>query len=468
MMRAAVVPVACALLLLAGRPLPAQQVRVTGSASLRYIDIRPLVRDSVAAADAGDGGLLRQLKDGRVVRCIPGEAYCHDTRAGRRVSTIPLIQDVEASAWGLGRGVHLFAHMRGRTGWGGDPRLWPRSDDAIEVLAAYAELDRERLRVRAGRQWRVSGLGFYNFDGIAVAVRSGATAWLEAFAGRSLMRGLHEPRTSGALESIESLAPPAAGLLLGLQARYRPLPRLALGATYQVDFRDDGAGLYAEVAAADGVLRLGAGSIEGALEVDVATGLLNEGRLRIRAPPVHAAALHAEVRHYRPYFELWTIWGAFSPVGFDEARAGVAWAGARGIVVRGDASYRSYRGAGAGITAARDDGWGLGVGGSWAPAEAWRGEAALRIEAGAGAARRDAHAAVTRRFGDAGSITVVGLGAEAAFRLTDRSAVRGGFAAYQHLEAGPAPGPDWTQRRASLRIEWTVGAEPGTAGGGAP
>ena len=34
---------------------------------------------------------------------------------------------------------------------------------------------------------------------------------------------------------------------------------------------------------------------------------------------------------------------------------------------------------------------------------------------------------------------------------------------YQHTLTNGAPGPDWTQRRASVRLEWTAGRDPGAA-----
>ncbi len=460
----------------------AQSVRISGSTSLRYIEIRPLVRDSVVAEETEGNGLLRQTPEGRVVRCLPGDPFCRDTRPGDAVSMVPLIQDLEVSAWGFGEGIRLFTHLRGRTAWGGRPDLWPRAEDPLDVLAAYGEFDRERVRVRAGRQWKVSGLGFYNFDGVALALRPGAGVSLEAYGGRSLVRGLNEPHTGGALESIEALAPTAPGVLLGFQARYRPSSRLALSALYQLDVRDDRAGLYSELAAADGVLRIGGGSLEGSLEVDVGAGGLNEARLRVRSAPIRRMALHAEVRRYRPYFELWTIWGAFSPVGFDEGRVGATWAGAGGsLIVRSEASYRSYHDPGmdGGLGDFRSEGWGLGANVSWSPQRQWRLEGGYRVEAGFGAARRDAHAGVVRQLGEAGSLalqgmafqrlyefrleegTVLGLGAEASLRLSDRARLFTGMTIYRHLHAGILPGMDWNQRRGSMRLQWTVGPEPG-------
>jgi hypothetical protein len=459
----------------------AQSVRVTGSTSLRYVEVRPFVRDSLPAEEVGGAGLLRQTPDGRVVRCVVGDAFCRGTHPGEQVSTIPAMQDLEVSAWGFGEGIRAFAHLRGRTAWGGNPDLWPRAEETLDVLAAFGELDRERYRIRAGRQFTTSGLGFYNFDGLALTARPLQGLSLDGQVGRSLVRGLNEPRTGGALEAIEELAPIEPGLMLSGQVRYRPSARWALAALYHRDIRDDRAGLYSELARAEGVYRFEGGSVEGSMEADLAGGQLNELRLRFRAPPFRSTAAAAEIRRYRPYFELWTIWGAFSPVGFDEGRLDLTWARARGdVVVRGEASFRSYDDTGmeTAVAPLRTDGWGLGTSASWSPRAAWRVEGGYRVEVGFGAARSEGHAGVVRRLGDRGHVAmrglgfqrlyefrldegvVLGAGAEGSFLLSERSRMVGSLTGYRHLDRGDAPGTDWTQLRASLRLQWTVGAEP--------
>ncbi len=463
-------------------PLEGQSFRITGNTNVRYVDVRPLVRDSVPAEEVAGRGLLRQRPDGQVIRCAPGAQFCRGTRPGPTVSTVPGTQDLEVSAWGFGQGIRLHGQLRGRASWGGHPDLWPRAGDAVDLLAAFGEVDRERFRVRLGRQWKVSGLGFYNFDGLAATFRPTVEGLsLEGYAGRSLVRGLNEPRTGEALEAIEELAPTEPGLVFGGEARYRPSPRLNVGALYHRDIRDDRAGLYSELARADGVFRYGMASVEAAVEADVAARELNEARLRVRGPPVRSFSLAGEVRRYRPYFELWTIWGAFSPVGFDESRMDLTWTRPQGdVVVRGEVAYRSYDDTGmdVGLGDFRTTGWRLGGNASWSPAAAWRVESGGRVEIGFGAASRQVQGRVMRRFGDRGFVAlralafdqlyefrldegaVVGAGAESSYRITDRARVVAGLTGYRHLNQGPTPRADWTQLRGNLRVQWVVGSEP--------
>jgi hypothetical protein len=451
---------------------------VGGSTSVRYVEVRPLVRDSAPAETVEGSGLLRQTADGRVVRCGGGDPFCRGTTPADPLATLPIVQDLEVTAWGFGEGIHMYAQMRGRTAVGGNSELWPRAEDAFDLLAGYGEVDRERYRLRIGRQWNVSGLGFYNFDGALLELRPGTGVSLEAYVGRSLVRGLNETRTSGALEAVEELAPEAPGVLLGAHAAYRPNPNLTLSALYHRDMRRDGRALYSELAATNGVLRLGQSSFEGGLELDVATGSMNEARLRVRPPPFHRMALTGEIRRYRPYFELWTIWGAFSPVGFDEARLTLIGVTPGGLLLRGEGSYRRYGEAGDGLGGFRTDGWGIGGTGTWSFEPDWRVEAGYRLEVGFGAARSEGHAGVVRQFGDLGFVavrglgfqqlyefrlehgTVFGLGADATLRLSDRARAVGGVTGYRHVYAGEAPGLDWNQLRGNLVLQWTIGTEP--------
>jgi hypothetical protein len=466
----------------------AQSVRVSGSSSMQFIQLRPFTRDSVLATETTGTELLRQLPDGSVVRCIPGEEFCSQVHAGSVISTIPMIHDLDVSVWGFGRGLRVFSQLRGRTTLGPNNDLWPREDRPLDVLSLYGEMERGAFRVRAGRQWRVSGLGFYNFDGLAMTYHPTPTAWLEVYGGHSLSRGLNEGRTGGALETVETLSTPNSGILFGMQGRYRPSPRLTVGAMYQIDLRGDRAGAYSELATADGALRVGKGSLESSVEVDLAGRALNHARLTARSAPIGNATFFAEARRYRPYFELWTIWGAFSPVGFDEGSAGMTWAARDGrLIARGQASYRTYGDPETEtIDAYRTRGWGLESALNWSPVRTWHFDGSARLQSGFGASRWDSQAGARRDIGARGNVgaqivafqqlfefrtgagTVFGLGGDGTYSLNDR--VRVFASAFAYRQHGGAPADiNWNQVRATLRLEWVVGSEPGAlTSAGAP
>lgn len=65
-----------------------------------------------------------------------------------------------------------------------------------------------------------------------------------------------------------------------------------------------------------------------------------------------------------------------------------------------------------------------------------------------------------------GTGRVVGASVTGAVRLTDDWRVRLDGAHYRHTLRDDAPGQDWSQRRASVRLEWALGGDPGVSGGG--
>ncbi len=77
-----------------------------------------------------------------------------------------------------------------------------------------------------------------------------------------------------------------------------------------------------------------------------------------------ALRLSLEARRHRPFFELWTIWGAFAPVGFDEGRAELGWRGAQQrLQLSAHGAFRRYDDTGAGVDflPLRSSGWRTGL-----------------------------------------------------------------------------------------------------------
>lgn len=463
----------------------AQSIRVTGTTIVRYIGLRPILEDSVLAADVPGTGLLRVTDDGYTARCVQGAAYCNFYRSADVVAAIPATQDLRLSAWGFGRGLRVYARARGRAA-AGDGAVWPRSDDALDVLEAYAELDRPRFRVRAGRQWTTTGLGVYNFDGAALRLRLGPRTMLEGYGGWSLIRGLNEPITSGALAAVEAFVPDKRGVLGGARIRIRPTAASALSVTYQREIRSDRAGLYSERLASELGVRSRHATLEADLEADLGMGVVNEARARLSVYPSRPLALRLFARRHRPYFDLWTIWGAFAPVGFDEVGGGLAWTGSS-WTAEAHGGWRNYPDTGVDLALApfNDSGWNVGTSVSRELGSAWRLQGWYDADIGFGAARSQGGGRVERTLpGDAflavsatafqqayefrvRSGTVVGFGMDAGAPVSERARIGGGLDAYIH--SGSVADVDWSQLRGSLRLEWTVGSEPGrlgTGGGG--
>ena len=475
----------------AAAPAGAQSVRATGISTLQYVRIRPLVEDSVAIGETTGDGLLRAAPGGQLVRCIDGERWCRYLRSSNEASIVPMVQDIALSAWGLGRGVRAYARLRVRGMFGGNEELWPRGDDLFDALVAYVEVERGAVRLRGGRQWLASGLGYHNYDGVSARYRLRPDLEIEAFLGSSLARGLNEPRTSQALAAIEPFAPDDRGVLFGGRAAWRPSPRLALSALYQREIRSDRYGLYSERVAADATFRPGRLSLAGSLEADLASNTVNDARLRADYQPRADLGFGLRARLYEPFFEQWTIWGAFSPVGFREAGGSVWWRPAgRPWELVVDGSRRGYADASASPVFGlyKKSGWNLGASGSWRARPAWLAQASYRLDLGFGAGRSEASVRVQRELGEGTHVavsamgferqyefrvsegTVFGLGADGGLRLSPRSRLGGSLSAWRHRSPDGVPSMDWSQLRGSFFIEWTVGPEPGLsparAGGG--
>jgi hypothetical protein len=459
----------------------AQQVRISGVTSMQGVDLRPLVDDSVPITTVTGTGPYRTTADGRLVRCTTGAAFCHFRSSGARVLAAPVVQDLRAVAWGLGEGVSVHAHVRLREALGNDPVSWPRADDGFDALEAYAQLDRGAWRARLGRQWAASGLGVYNYDGGALEWRRGR-ARLEAFAGRSLVAGLNDPIAGGALGAIDDLPPDEHGRLYGLSGSWALPGRAALGATWQRVIRADDAALYSERAALDASARVVSLAIDGALTLDLSAREVNEARLRVARPLPWRLLGSVELRRHRPFFEAWTIWGAFSPVAYDEARGTIAWQSTDGRLTLGArGGRRDYEETGEGFAATplRGDGWRAGAGAEWTAGEQWAWYADYDIDIGFGASRSDVVVGgrwmpdERNSLGVAlsglqniyefrvGTGRVTGILVEGATQLRPDVRLVAHGALYAHRVTDATPSADWSQRRFSVRLEWTLGRDPG-------
>jgi hypothetical protein len=190
-----------------------------------------------------------------------------------------------------------------------------------------------------------------------------------------------------------------------------------------------------------------------------------------------------ELRHYQPFFELWTIWGAFSPVGYDEARGAAAWSDeSNALSLDAYAAWRRYEDthvAGFALEPLRGDGWNLGLSGTWRPAPAWTTSASYATEIGFGASRDDIDASVTweqsadlfvgARFAAyqtiyefrVGTGRVFGAGIDGGWRVGPDLRLVGDLTVYRQSTSNAGPTADWSQRRAMIRFEWTLGGDPG-------
>jgi hypothetical protein len=243
--------------------------------------------------------------------------------------------------------------------------------------------------------------------------------------------------------------------------------------------------LYSDRFAADGSWRQFGASADFSLAWDISNLEVNEARLRVARPLRQGLTASVEGRRHRPFFDRWTIWGAFSPVPFDELRATGDWrnpTGSLGVDVRG--AWRRYGETLAGLESQplERDGWRAGAGAEWSVSDAWLVHGDYDVDIGFGASRSDVAAGArwmpneSRWIGvtasglqhiyefRVGTGRILGLRLDGGTRLANGLRLVGDVALYRHRLTGSGSSPDWSQRRVSLRVEWTAGSDPGMPG----
>lgn len=463
------------LLVFFAAPSAGQGIRGEVRVSTGVLEARPLVRDSMPDAEVPGSGLRRRLDDGTVVTCIQGD-FCRWFRADQVEDIVVTTQEFLATGWTGVQGLSTKVHLRGR--YGSDD-FWPQSTQEFEAVSAFADFDRSEYRIRAGRLFRTDGLGYYNFDGASFLWRGWSPLWVEVYGGWGLPRGLNVPRSGDLVSRADPLATDDRGLVFGAEAGGR-IGRIASGrVSYQREIRTDRLGLFSERLAFDARAFFDRAVFEVSGEYDWTFEQFNEVRLRLSTPIASRLEVVAEARRHKPFFELWTIWGAFSPVGFDEGRLTLAWSESNlGLGLQVGGAYRDYDEADAGPANSqiRDDGWR-----AFANVDLRRGEwfasGGYRAEAGFGAARFGGDFRAGRFFGDdtyislRGSRTqtfgefrlneqlVSGIGVDGAIRLGEFSLNAG--AALNRIESEERTDGDWTQTRFYSSLSYRFGLEPG-------
>jgi len=374
-------------------------------------------------------------------------------------------------------GLRAYALVRFRGALGSE-LVWPRYDDHFDALLAFVELERERWRLRAGRQQRLSGLGHYTFDGASGSWRPLEPLRLEAFAGRGLARGFLEPLTSGAIRSIDPLRPDEATMFLGAQASATRGPWNATAA-WQREILADRSVLVSERASFDARGTVGRRLLlQGSIDGDLAAGAV--GKARISAGfSSRLGYVEAELFRYRPVFDLTTIWGVFSP----EAHHGFAMLAQTGwlrtVTLQARLRHRWY----APVTettpfliGVSDQSTEFSLGGRWQRGTLGFG-ATWRLLTGYGGAQSGADLDASWMSDDerwqAGLLvtafqeeeqfrvadgTVFGAGLRLRGAFTPRLAARGDLMRYWHRPDEGDAMVNWSQLRASLGVEWTFGA----------
>ena len=444
--------------------------------TVQAVELRPLDLDTVPRSALVPDALGRLTYQGVPVAC-GGDTLCTFYAAGEQAITVAATQDASFTAWGFGmEGLSFTGLLRGRARVG--DVAWPRSGDELDAILAYAQLVRGRWSAKVGRQEIRSGLGFPAFDGATAGLRFEQVD-VDAYAGRSLARGLREPANE-ALRGLESFLIDKSAFLLGGSLRAR-VHGATLTGRYQREILSDRSGLLSERASLDLATLLPNARVRGAIDYDLGLGKLGKGRLTVGLP-FAAGRWLVELGgvRYTPYFDLSTIWGFFQPVSYHEATAAVAWSPSSTLGARLSGGWRTYEDTETEVVLVpgKDQGWRAEAGVRWVPALEWTMDAGYRLEWGPGSFLSSADATARYRRSERLSLIAsattfqqleelrlgdgraFGGGLSADFEMNGRTTLSGGMFVLRHRDGGAPSMTPWSQSRAwtALRIE--VGNDP--------
>ncbi|HJR17717.1 MAG TPA: hypothetical protein VJ808_12745 [Gemmatimonadales bacterium] len=430
--------------------------------------------DSVPVTDVvltPTGGF--QTADGLFVRCPTGATHCFLFRPGPYRQGGPLVTSADLTLWGLGtRG--LSVRVNGRAGLDlGDNDSWPGTDPPIQLIEAYAEYAPRGVTARVGRQLLSNRLGIVGVDGGRALVRSGRLGLTaEGYFGWGLARATALSVSSSALDPLDDFQPRrrqfVAGGAVGWTGRHANV-RL----DYQREVERESRQFASERAAISAELRPHSRwSLTAGAEYDLANTWFGTAEATLRYTSPWLTAL-AGARQYRPHFDLWTIWGAFSPVPYHAVNASVWLRPIPRLELRGRWEQYAFSAAEAEtpLVDVDDDGWRFSAGASFSPDQVWTFDLGYREEYGPGASSHGVEASVSAtplptltltaygstldrplefRFEEAG-VDVIGLDAE--WRRSDRLRFALGGAHYSTDRRRPdASGFDWNQTRLHARV----------------
>ncbi|MFZ5624729.1 MAG: hypothetical protein ACOY71_09920 [Gemmatimonadota bacterium] len=387
-------------LLIAGAPAAdAQGFRLRIDTRAETVRYRGLTADSIRSGQVvtgTNGG--RETPEGYPVFCQPGRAFCSFYRPGPILNGGPFVTSANLVIWGLGL-PGLSLHGDARIGVDmGDSRVWPGTEPAFQLFEGYLDYTSRRITARAGRLIENNRLGYNGFDGGRVAVRIPEALNLEltAYGGGGLARGAALPVTNPVLNPLDEFQPRRRFVTAGAAASIATTPVDArLDYLREVD-PDVRYFVSEQVAGSVTVRPHERFTLTGGAIYDLAQGLWGSADLSLRYTTPRVTLI-AGARQYRPRFDLWTIWGAFSPVAYRAVNANVAVNATARLQLRARGEYYKFDDAEVttGLVAVEDHGYRASGGVSYVFSPEWNADLGYQREFGTGAASQGWEGSVT-------------------------------------------------------------------------
>lgn len=453
----------------------AQGYQLRLESGVQAVAYRGVTFDSVAASDTVTGPTGGPTtRDGYAVVCNPA-GYCTFYRPGPIVHAAPVTTTADVTIWGLGvPGLSVKAIGRA-VGDLSSADNWPGTASHAQLLEGYAQYAIEHVTGQLGRQSVGTRFGLTAFDGGRVTLRDARRGLeLSGYAGWGLWNGTVLPVTSPELNPLDEYRPPERTIVAGGGAAWNS-PRVDVRLSYQREVDPSVSFFVSERAGVDAVVRPYRGvTVTGGADYDIAQGLWGsaEATLGYTSPDARINAT-AGVRRYRPHFDLWTIWGAFSPAPYTAVNGSLAVRPTARLVVAARGEHYSYANAGveSPLVSVETAGWRFSWNASYTLAARWVADGGYHAEFGPGASSRGFAGGLSYAAGprlsvaahaesldrplefryDAASLTLVGLAAD--YRPGSRVRFRVDASRYAEDRNRPDAGAfSWDQVRVSARM----------------
>jgi len=394
---AASLPIAAFIFGMATVSAAAQDYRVRLDASAQTVSFRGLFSDSIPIAlvvPGSNGGL--ETPDGHAVRCGAGD-YCFFFQPGPVLRGIPVTTSASVVMWGLGiEGLAL--HATGRLiGDLGRDKVWPGTVPTGQLIEGYLEYQRSVVIARAGRQLVTSRLEPVGFDGGWARVRwDKASLDFTGYGGWGLGQSAAVPANSPALNPLDEWRPSDRQLVAGAEAALH-LRDVDVRAEYRREIDPQDHYFVSERSAFSFAASAAAFRLAGGLDYNIAEGHLGSADLTLTY--LHSRfAVTGGARRYHPYFSLWTLWGAFSPVPYNAVNVSAQFRPTDWLSLNGRGERYHYESADVStalVPQLEDRGWRTSFGATATPNPHWTLDGDFGLEHGPGAAARFADGALT-------------------------------------------------------------------------
>jgi hypothetical protein len=375
-----------------------QQFRGRVDTRAQALWFRGLISDSIEAAavvPSPNGGF--ETPDGYAVRCGAG-SYCFYRRPGPTRHGVPLTTGASVVAWDLGiNGLTFRATGRVNTDVSsGD--AWPGTSPSAQLIEGFFEYERSAATVaRIGRQQVASRLEPIGFDGGWVRYRwDRPSLEVTGYGGWGLGQAVAVSVLSPALNPLDEWRPRDRQLVAGAEAAmlYRALD---VRTEYRREIDPESDYFVSERAALSFGARSADLRLTGGLDYNIAEGHFGSSDVTVTYLQ-RFGFISAAARRYRPYFSLWTLWGAFSPVPYNamSVSTSVRVASWLSLNARGERYwYEGTEVSTAVVPALEDRGWRTRAGADAALNSRWSIDASYGLEHGPGASSRSADVSVS-------------------------------------------------------------------------